>query len=98
MQELTIIECYSRALTKHLTNYTTMELELLSIVETLREYRTMLLGFPVVIHTDHKKLIYPTETNMRAKRWKLLLSESSSHRITLREKEHWGRRILSNAI
>ncbi|CAI5741061.1 unnamed protein product [Peronospora destructor] len=35
----------------------------------------MLLGFPVVVHTDHKNLIYPTETSLRVKRWKLLLAE-----------------------
>uniref|UniRef100_A0AAV1T408 Integrase zinc-binding domain-containing protein n=3 Tax=Peronospora matthiolae TaxID=2874970 RepID=A0AAV1T408_9STRA len=52
-----------------------MELELFSLVEILREYRTMLLGFPVVVHTDHKNLIYPTENSLRVKRWKLLLSE-----------------------
>ena len=35
----------------------------------------MLLGFPVVVHTDHKNLTYPTKTNIRVKSWKLLLSE-----------------------
>ena len=54
-----------RSLTKHQINYTTMELELLSVVELLREYRTMLLGFFVVVHTDHKNLIYPNETSLR---------------------------------
>jgi hypothetical protein len=40
----------------------------------------MLLGFPIVVHTDHKNLIYPTETSLRVKRWKLLLAE---YRLTL---------------
>ena len=57
-----------------------MELELLSIVELLREYRTMLLGFPVVVHTDHKNLIYPNETSLRVKRYKLILCE---YRLTM---------------
>lgn len=35
----------------------------------------MLLEFPVIVHTDHKNLICPTETSLRVKRWKLLLSE-----------------------
>jgi hypothetical protein len=28
-----------------------------------------------VIHTDHKNLLYPRETSLRVKRWKLLLEE-----------------------
>ena len=34
-----------------------------------REYRTMLLEVPVVIHTDHMILVYPTKRNLRVKRW-----------------------------
>ena len=45
MQESTISACYSRALTKHQINYTTMELGLISIVETLLEYRQCFLDF-----------------------------------------------------
>ena len=75
MQRNQILACYSRSLNKNQVNYTTMELDLLSIVKILREYRTMLLCFPVVVHTDHKNLIYPTETILRVKRWKLHLSE-----------------------
>ncbi|OWZ16640.1 Pol Polyprotein [Phytophthora megakarya] len=81
MQDTKIIACYSRTLTKHQINYTTMELELLSIVELLREYRTILLGFPVVVNTDHKNLIYPIESSLRVKRWKLLLVE---YRLSMR--------------
>jgi hypothetical protein len=43
-----------------------------SVVEILKEYHKILLGFPVTIHTDHKNLIYP---QLRVKRWKLLLEE-----------------------
>ncbi|OWY95653.1 LOW QUALITY PROTEIN: Pol Polyprotein [Phytophthora megakarya] len=75
MQEERILACYSHTLTEHQKNYTTMELELLSIVELLAECRTMLLGFPIVVHTDHKNLIFPTKKNLRTKRWKLRLAE-----------------------
>ena len=75
MRKNQILACYSRSLNKHQVNYMTMELDLLSSVEMLREYRTMLLGFTVIVHTDHKNLIYPTETSLHVKRWKLLLTE-----------------------
>lgn len=35
----------------------------------------MPLGFPVVVDTAHKNLIFPTETSLRVKRWKLFISE-----------------------
>ncbi|POM64725.1 LOW QUALITY PROTEIN: Retrovirus Polyprotein [Phytophthora palmivora] len=74
-QDRKLIACYSRSLTPAQQNYTTTDLELLSVVEILKEYRTMLLGFPIIVHTDHKNLIYPTETSLQIKRWKLLLAE-----------------------
>ncbi|KAG6615283.1 Retrovirus Polyprotein [Phytophthora cinnamomi] len=70
-----IIACFSRSLTATQQKYSTMEWELLSVVEILKEYRTMLHGFPVVIHTDHKNLLFPQENSLRVKRWKLLLEE-----------------------
>lgn len=39
----------------------------------------MLLGIPIVVHTDHKNLIYPTRNSLRVKRWKLLVS---AYRLT----------------
>ncbi|GMF43140.1 unnamed protein product [Phytophthora fragariaefolia] len=70
-----IIACFSRSLTATQQKYSTMEWELLSVVEILKEYRTMVLRFPVVIHTDHKNLLFPQENSLRVKRWKLLLEE-----------------------
>ena len=61
MQGAKILARYSKSLTKHQVNYTVTELDLLSIVRLPREFRTMLLGFSVIVHTDHKNLIYPTE-------------------------------------
>ena len=42
------------------TRHTTTERELLSIVETLKAYRNILLGHKIVVHTDHKNLVYKT--------------------------------------
>ena len=44
---------YSRKLTDTQHWYTVTERELLSIVETLKEFRTILLGRKLRIYTDH---------------------------------------------
>ena len=50
------IAFYSRKLKPEQTRYTTTERELLSIVETLKEFHNILLGHKVIVHTDHKNL------------------------------------------
>ena len=44
---------FSRKLNKAQMNYPTGEKEFLSIFETLRTYRTMLLGAQLDVYTDH---------------------------------------------
>ena len=48
------IALYSRKLTDNHKRYTVIEKELLRIVETLKEFRTILLGQRLRIYTDHK--------------------------------------------
>ena len=69
------IAFYSRKLNPAQTRYTTTERELLSIVETLKEYRNILLGQQIEVFTDHKNLVYKTFNTERVMRWRLIIEE-----------------------
>jgi RNase H-like domain found in reverse transcriptase/Reverse transcriptase (RNA-dependent DNA polymerase) len=56
MQEGRPLAFYSRKLNSTQKRYTTGEQELLSIVETLKEFQNILLGQKVIVHTDHKRI------------------------------------------
>ena len=71
------IAFYSRKLNPAQTRYTTTERELLSIVETLKEFCIILLEQQIVIHTDHKNLTCKNFNTERVMRWRLLLEEYS---------------------
>ena len=53
------------------------KIELLAIVETLKEFKGMLWGQKLVVFTDHKTLIQDALglTSDRVYRWRLLLEE-----------------------
>ena len=69
------IAFYSCKLKPEQTRYTTTERELLSIVETLKEFRNILLGHQVIVHTDHKNLTCKNFNTKRVMRWRLILEE-----------------------
>ena len=65
----------SRKLLPAQTRYTVTEQELLSIVETLKEFRTILIGHHLKAHTDHLNLCYKTANYDRVMRWRLFIEE-----------------------
>ena len=75
LQDKCPIAFYSRKLKPEQTRYTTTERELLSIVETLKEFRNILLGHKVIVHTDHKNLTCKNFNTERVMRWRLILEE-----------------------
>jgi hypothetical protein len=50
------IAFFSRKLSKTQQKYSVTEIELLAIVETLKEFKGMMWGQNIMVHTDHKKL------------------------------------------
>ncbi len=74
-QENRPIAFYSRKLSPAQTRYTTIEKELLAIVETLKEYKNILLGQKIKIYTDHMNLTYKKYTSDRVMRWRLIIEE-----------------------
>ena len=75
MQENKPLAFYSRKLNDAQKKYPTGEQELLSIVETLKEFKNILLGQELIIHTDHKNLLYEKSSSDRVVRWRLLIEE-----------------------
>ena len=69
------IAFYSRKLQLVQRWYTTTECELLSIVETLKEFKNILLGQQIVVYTNHKNLTYKNFNTERIMRWQLLIEE-----------------------
>lgn len=63
---------YSKKLNNAQRNNFTVHKELLSIVTTLREFRSMLLGAELHIHTDHKSILHIGNSSQRRLRLTLM--------------------------
>ena len=67
------ISFYSRKLTDSKKWYTVIEIELLSIVETLKGFIMVIPGQKLIIHTDHKDHTCEFLNKYRFLRWQLIL-------------------------
>ena len=71
-----VIYYVSKTLNEVQRNYTTIEKELLVVVFALDKFRTYLVGFFIVVFTDHSALKYlltKQDAKARLIRWILLL-------------------------
>ena len=52
---------------------------MLSVVEALKEFCTIILGYPIMVYTDHKNLTHGTDKHANAciMRWRLTIEEFS---------------------
>jgi len=79
MQEDKAIAFHSRKLTETQKRYGVGEIQLLSVVETLREFRSILLGQQIEVFTGYLNNVNLTPKNKlgfnRIQRWRWLLEE-----------------------
>jgi hypothetical protein len=86
-QDNRLIAFFSRKLSKTQQKYSVTEIELLAIVETLKEFKGMLWGQNIMVYTDHKNL--PRDalglTSDRVYQWRLLLEEYAPEIMYIKE-------------
>jgi hypothetical protein len=82
MQDINPKDVYSRKLNTAQKRYTTTARkgELLSAIETCKEYQNILLGYPIIVFTYHKNNIFNVlKASDRILPWLILLEE---YRVT----------------
>ena len=87
---------FSRKLSKAQRKYSITELELLSIVECLKEFKGMLWGQRLKVYTDHKNLVRDALglTCDRVYRWRLLLEEYGPEIVYIKGEDN----VVADAI
>ncbi len=78
---------FSRKLSGGQSKYTVTKLEILAIVETLKEFNGMLWGQRKNVYTDHKNLTRDSLglTSDRVTHWRMLLEEYAPKIIYIKE-------------
>ena len=68
---------FSRKLSDTQKRYSVTKIELLAIVQTLKEFNGMLWGQQIVVYTDHKNLMQDALglTSDRVYHWRLIIKE-----------------------
>ena len=76
MQGKKTLAFFSKKLNKAQRNYGVGEKEMLSTVEALKEFHTMIYGYPIDVYTDHKNWTHDKAMrNARVIRWRLLMQD-----------------------
>ena len=76
-------------------NYTTTARKLLFIVETLKEFRNILIGQQIKVYTDHKNLTFKIFDTEQLMRWRLIFGEYSHERIYIQGSKNIVAGVLS---
>ncbi len=81
---------FRRKLSDTKKQYSVTKIELLAIVETLKEFKGMLRGQQIIVYTDHKNLIYDAlgSTFNRVFQWRLLIEEFDPNIIYIKGEEN----------
>jgi hypothetical protein len=75
LQEGNPLAFFSRKLTAAQIKYSVIEKELLSFLEVLEMFRSMLWGARIRIYTDHKNLIHANFRSQRVLSWRMLVED-----------------------
>ena len=71
-----VLAFFSKKLNPAQRRYGVGEKEMLSVVEALKEFRTMVLGYPIDVYVDHKNWTHDNSIrNSRVLSWRLALEE-----------------------
>jgi len=81
------IAYYSRKLTEPQKKYSTIEKELLAILETVEQFRPFLWGRKITIYTDHSNLSVDQAKSTRVKNWRLLIEDFKPEIKSSRERQ-----------